>query len=78
MPVPTLMLVGGLVLGAVLGALVRLWAGAGARRRGARVRARLHEAVAEVAHRRVLDPVAAVLADHRAAREALRRASGSR
>jgi GTP-binding protein EngB required for normal cell division len=78
MPVPTLMLVGGLVIGALLGALVRLWAGAGARRRGARVRSRLHDAVAEVAHQRVLDPVSAVLADHRAAREALRRASGSR
>jgi GTP-binding protein EngB required for normal cell division len=78
MPVPTLMLVGGLVLGAVLGGLVRLAAGAGARRRGARVRSRLNAAVAEVAHERVLDPVGGVLADHRAAREALRRAGGSR
>jgi GTP-binding protein EngB required for normal cell division len=78
MPVPTLMLVGGLVVGALLGALVRLWAGVGARRRGARVRSRLHDAVAEVAHQRVLDPVAAVLADHRAAREALHRVGGRR
>jgi GTP-binding protein EngB required for normal cell division len=78
MPLPTLLLVGGLLLGLLLGGLVRLAAGSGARRRGARVRARLHEAVGEVAHERVLDPVGAVLADHRATREALRRAGGRR
>ena len=78
MPVPTVLLVGGLVLGALLGGLVRVAAGAGARRRGARVRARLNAAVAEVARHRVLDPVSGVLEDHRAAREALRRAGGSR
>jgi GTP-binding protein EngB required for normal cell division len=78
MPVPTLMLVGGLLLGLLLGGLVRIAAGAGARRRGARVRSRLHDAVGEVAQERVLDPVGAVLADHRAAREALRRAAGGR
>jgi hypothetical protein len=42
------------------------------------VRSRLHDAVGEVAQQRVLDPVGAVLADHRAAREALRRAAGGR
>jgi len=78
MPVPTLLLVGGLVLGALLGGLVRFAAGAGARRRGARVRSRLNASVAEVAQERVLDPVGQVLTDHRAAREALRRVGGPR
>jgi hypothetical protein len=78
MPVPTLMLVGGLLLGLLLGGLVRLTAGVGARRRGARVRSRLEASVADVARERVLDPVTAVLSDHRAAREALRRAGGQR
>jgi hypothetical protein len=68
---PTLLLVGGLVAGLLLGVAVRALAGAAARQRGRRARARQLEAVAEVARARVTGPVREVLADHRAAREAL-------
>ncbi len=73
LPWPTLLLVGGLVLGALLAAVVRAVAGPASRRRGERVRRRLADAVAAVARERVLAPVEAVLADHRATREALHR-----
>jgi hypothetical protein len=70
-PLPTLLLVAGLVLGLLLGVAVRVLAGGAARRRGRRARSRLLEAVAVVARDRVTGPVDAVLADHRATREAL-------
>jgi GTP-binding protein EngB required for normal cell division len=70
-PLPTLLLVAGLVLGLTLGAGVRVVAGGAARRRGQRARARLLDAVAGVARDRVTGPVSAVLADHRATRDAL-------
>src|SRR5262249_46034689 len=70
-PLPTLLLaagvVGGLLLAALSGTLVR----AGARHRRAQVAAQLTRVVGEVAERRVLDPVASVLDDHRVARQAL-------
>jgi len=71
LPVPTLLAVGGLALGALLGLLVRLVAGRAARRRGARARSRLHAAIEVVARSRVLAPVEAVLRDHRETREHL-------
>jgi hypothetical protein len=68
---PTLLLVGGLLAGAALGlagvALVRR----GARRRRTQAVQELRSAVADVAWRNVVSPVEEVLADHRAAREAL-------
>jgi hypothetical protein len=70
-PVPTLLLVAGLVLGLLLGAVVRAVAVRTARRRAERARRRLLDAVAVVARDRVTAPVRAVLADHRSAREAL-------
>ena len=75
LPIPTLLAVGGLVLGAVIGVLVRLVAGRGARRRGRRARTRLHAAIEQVARQRVLAPVEAVLGDHRETREQLATAS---
>ncbi|GMA85811.1 hypothetical protein GCM10025868_10610 [Angustibacter aerolatus] len=70
-PLPTLLLVGGLLLGFLLGLLVGALARVSARRRGARVRRRLDDAVAGVAGARVLEPVAGVLRDHRETRQAL-------
>jgi hypothetical protein len=71
LPLPTLLLLAGLVLGLLLGVVVRAVASAAARHRGARARARLLDAVAGVATTRVIGPVREVLADHRATREAL-------
>jgi len=73
-PVPFLLIVGGLALGLLLAALSRAFAGVGARRRASAVEARLREAIAAVADREITAPVAAVLARHRATREALNRA----
>ena len=68
---PTLLLVGGLLLGAALG-LAGVWlVGRGARRRRAQAVQELRGAVAEVAWRNVVSPVEGVLGDHRTAREAL-------
>jgi hypothetical protein len=73
-PVPLLMLVGGLVLGLGLSAAARWFAVVGARRRAARIRRSLLEAVAAVAESRIMAPVREVLARHKTAREALDRA----
>jgi GTP-binding protein EngB required for normal cell division len=72
-PVPTLMLLGGLVIGALLGLVVRLVAGPAARRRAQRASKRLAAAVEAVAEQRVAAPAQQVLDDHRATREALQR-----
>lgn len=71
LPLPTLLAVGGLLLGALLGVLARVLAGVGARRRGARARSKLHAAIEQVARGRVLAPVELVLRDHRETREHL-------
>ena len=70
-PIPTLLAVGGLLFGALLGMFVRILAGFGSRRRAGRVRKRLHAAVEGVARQRVLAPVEVVLRDHRETREHL-------
>ncbi|HEX5533810.1 MAG TPA: GTPase [Actinomycetales bacterium] len=70
-PWPTALLVGGLVLGLVLAVLGGRLAAVGGRRRRRRTEKRLKAAVAEVAAKRVLDPVAEVLIDHRTTREVL-------
>ena len=70
-PVPTLLFVGGLVAGAVLGVVAAALVRRGARRRRAEAVQDLRAAVADVAWSRVVSPVAEVLGDHRAAREAL-------
>ena len=68
LPIPTLLVLGGLLLGVLIGALVRVLAGVGSRRRSAKTRARLHAAIGQVAEQRVLAPVGAVLRDHRETR----------
>ncbi len=70
-PLPTLLLGGGLVLGALLGLIAAELVRRGARRRRQEAVQDLRGAVAEVAWQNVVSPVAEVLADHRTAREAL-------
>jgi hypothetical protein len=73
-PVPFLLVVGGIALGLVLAALSRALAGVGARRRADAVDRRLRQAIATVADEEILAPIAAVLERHRATRESLDRA----
>lgn len=68
---PFLLLVGGLLLGALLSLVVRPIGRLGARRRRAFVAARLREAVAQVARDRLVAPVQEVLDRHRMTREHL-------
>ncbi|MBB2986962.1 GTPase [Terracoccus luteus] len=70
-PVPALMLVGGVLLGLLVGAVSRAAARVGARRRRAVVGRRLDEAVARVGDEHVVAPVARVLDRHRETRERL-------
>ena len=71
LPLPTVLLIGGLLAGLLLALLARALAVLGARRRRARAEARLREAVAEVADALVLTPVRAELAAYTALREAV-------
>lgn len=75
-PYPTMLFVGGLVLGLALAALARVFAGVGAARRRRRVDRQVQDAVAQVADRRVMDPVREVLSEHRLTREAVAEATG--
>lgn len=76
LPVPLVMLVGGVLLGLLLGVVSRWWARIGASRRTALIRKRLTEAVAKVADERIVSPVDEVLDRHRETREQLDRAAG--
>ena len=71
LPLPTLMLLGGLVLGLVLSALARPLARIGARRRREVIARRLRDSVGVVARELVVAPVQAVLDRHRRTRERL-------
>ncbi|MGY1806075.1 GTPase [Blastococcus sp. SYSU D00669] len=64
-PLPTLLLLGGLLAGLLLALLARPLVAAGARRRRRRARARLTARVAEVARETVLVPLEDTLADAR-------------
>ncbi len=76
--VPTLMLVGGALLGLLLAALARLVTGISSRRRGRAARRALHSSVEAAAHELVLDPLEAELEVHGRLRDALDTASGGR
>ncbi|RBY83253.1 GTPase [Blastococcus sp. TF02A-30] len=73
-PVPTLLLVAGLLAGLLLAVLARPLVRAGARRRGRRARERLTARVADVARTSVLAPLEETLAAARAFCAAVRRA----
>lgn len=74
LPVPFLLLAGGLLLGWLLALVCRSFARTGARRRAALIRGRLRAAVAEVASERIVAPVREVLRRHAATRKHLDRA----
>jgi GTPase Era involved in 16S rRNA processing len=73
-PLPTLLFAGGLLLGALLGLVGSSLVRRGARKRRAEAVEELRAAVGDVAWQRVIGPIAAVLEQHRSAREALRSA----
>jgi GTP-binding protein EngB required for normal cell division len=70
-PLPTLLLIGGLVLGWLGAWLARVLARAGARRRRELVGSRLRSAIADVATDQLVVPVRDVLDRHRETRESL-------
>jgi plasmid stabilization system protein ParE len=72
--VPSLLLVGGLLLGLLLAMIGRVIARAGARVRRRRAESRLRTAIESVADPLMIAPVEEELARHRRAREALERA----
>ncbi|MEU2349813.1 GTPase [Modestobacter sp. NPDC049651] len=76
LPVPTVLLSGGLLAGLLLAGVARPLVAAGARRRGRAARRRLTERVAEVADEEVLAPLADVRADHDRFCAAVGRAGG--
>ncbi|MDT7579878.1 MAG: hypothetical protein QOK35_1142 [Pseudonocardiales bacterium] len=71
LPLPTVLLIGGLLAGVLLALLARSLAVLGARRRRARAETRLRESVADVAETLVLAPVRAELAAYSALRGAV-------
>jgi GTP-binding protein EngB required for normal cell division len=71
LPIPTGMLVGGVVAGFVVALVGRIGAVVGGRRRGALARRRIRESVRGVADSRIVVPVETVLADHERCRSAL-------
>lgn len=77
-PLPTLLLVAGLLLGLLVAWLSRVLARVGARRRRRVVADRLHDAVAAVATDQLVEPVGAVLQRHRTTRSRLDAARGPR
>jgi GTP-binding protein EngB required for normal cell division len=72
--VPTLLLVGGVLLGLLLAALGRVLVRGGAKARRRRAESRLRSAIEKVADELMLEPIEAELTRHRRAREALDRA----
>ncbi|HVN13569.1 MAG TPA: hypothetical protein VMT69_15860, partial [Kineosporiaceae bacterium] len=73
-PMPTVLFVGGLVLGMLVAWVGGILARRGARRRRSAAVEQLRSAVGEIAWSRVVTPIATVLGEHRTAREALARA----
>ena len=71
LPLPTVLLIGGVLAGLLLALLARAMAVLGARRRRRRAEARLRESVADVADALVLAPVRAELAAYTALRGAV-------
>ncbi|MEV1288354.1 GTPase [Micromonospora sp. NPDC049679] len=77
-PMPTLLLIGGLLLGLLIAGLVRPVIGWAARRARRRAETRLRAAVTEIARNCVVAPVRAVLRSYAEARDALTAATSQR
>lgn len=75
-PLPTALLVGGVVLGIVLALASRVLVGASARARAARAERRLRESVAQVTDELVVAPIATELGAYARTREGLALATG--
>lgn len=75
LPVPTLLLLGGVLCGVILGVLARRVGALGARRRGALARRRIAARVEEVANEAIFGPVERELAAHASLCEDLSRLS---
>jgi GTP-binding protein EngB required for normal cell division len=71
LPLPTLMLLGGVVMGIVLALLSRVFVGWSARSRARAADRRLRGAISDVTERLVVEPIEAELASYRATREGL-------
>ena len=78
LPLPTVLLVGGLLAGLVLAALARIVVGAAARRQAARTERALTRSVAAVADDLVIGPVIRLRDDYLAARSNLAEAAERR
>jgi hypothetical protein len=74
LPLPTVLLVGGVVLGIVLALLSRMLAGLSARMRARAADRRLREKISEVTERLVIEPIEAEVAAYRSTRDGLARA----
>ncbi|WP_186760612.1 GTPase [Arthrobacter alpinus] len=74
-PVPTLLVIGGVVLGVFLALTSKFIAAAGAARRASQARRRLRESIGAVCQTLVVEPVEAEIARHRAFQDALAAAS---
>jgi hypothetical protein len=70
-PVPTLMLLGGVVVGVALALGSRVFTGIAARARAASADRRLRAAISEVTERLVIEPIEAEVEDYRCVREGL-------
>ena len=77
-PIPTVALVAGVLLGLLLAGVARLLASVGARRQARAATARMRAAVAEVADRLVVEPVEQVLDELVRTREAAQLAAGGK
>jgi GTP-binding protein EngB required for normal cell division len=70
-PVPTVMLLGGVIVGVVLALLSRVLATLSAKRKAAKVERRLRNAIAEVVQEHVIDPIEVEVAAYRACRDGI-------
>ena len=71
LPVPTLMLVGGVILGVLVAMLSRVFSNMGAHRRARTADRRLRSAIAEVTEELVIGPIEVEVEAYRRARDGL-------
>ena len=71
MPLPTLMLLGGVILGVLTALLSRVFSNIGAHRRAGSANRRLRAAITEVTQELVVEPIEAEIEAYRRARDGL-------